>query len=78
MTTTLTLCAICKHRHPAPPGRWAEYTCEAYPHGIPDRFLSGEAAHTSRARRDGGIQFEPAEGVTQEALADILDLMGAR
>jgi hypothetical protein len=47
-----TLCTFCKYRHYRKP------TCDAYPGGIPQRFLSGQSHHLEPAEGDHGIQFE--------------------
>ncbi len=46
------LCGQCRHKH------MGKATCKAFPGGIPDLFLSGEAEHTKPYKNDDGIRFE--------------------
>jgi hypothetical protein len=46
------LCMQCRHIR----GDW---TCDAFPEGIPPAILRGDADHTKLIRGDHGIRFEP-------------------
>lgn len=37
-------------------------SCEAYPNGIPDKIMTGEADHTKPYKNDNGVRFEPIKG----------------
>lgn len=45
---------VCKHLKD-------QWTCEAFPDGIPDKILTWEWIHTKPYPRDHGIRFEPME-----------------
>lgn len=48
-------CATCKHIN-----EWnGEYTCKAFPNGIPDQILNGENKHTKPTKsQENKIVFE--------------------
>ncbi len=47
----IVLCLVCSHYYQT-------CTCKAFPDGIPDKILMGEADHTKPFPGDHGIQFE--------------------
>lgn len=49
-------CARCKHRHPG-----KDWTCEAFPDGIPRKVWLNELDHRKAVKGDHGIRFEPDE-----------------
>lgn len=49
----VSLCMTCVHTQKGP-------TCEAYPDGIPQPFLTGAEEHRSPHKDDQGIQYEKA------------------
>lgn len=51
-----SICFKCAHLRPLPPD--GQYTCNAYPLGIPDKFLGGLEDHIEPEPDDGGIQYE--------------------
>ena len=54
MTTTLApLCATCALL------QLPQYTCEAFPKGIPDAILNNEHDHRQPYEGDGGITYRP-------------------
>lgn len=60
------MCIYCKHRHDL------TVKCDAYPDGIPKEiFFTSEVDHRESYEGDNGIQFEPAEDVTEEDLTYI-------
>lgn len=67
----ITLCGLCKHLHDK--RHWRdEWTCDAFPAGIPERFIRGFANHTESVRGDGGIVFEPKSGVKAEGVQAVM------
>lgn len=61
MTTipAYTICLSCVHHHGVKPTQ----TCDAFPTGIPERYLSGEQEHTKPDPEDNGIQYELDESM---------------
>jgi hypothetical protein len=51
----MPICFGCKQFYPLS----EPLACTAFPEGIPDAILSGEADHTKPFPGDHGIQFEP-------------------
>lgn len=49
--TTLNLCTICKHRN-------LDWTCKAYPKGIPEEIFNNEVDHRKPYKGDNGITYE--------------------
>ena len=49
--TTNNLCMTCKFR-------LLDWSCEAYPDGIPEEIFNGEVDHKEPYKGDHGIQFE--------------------
>ena len=47
-------CLMCRHLA-------ADWTCSAFPDGIPGPILSGENDHREPFPGDNGIRFEPLE-----------------
>ncbi|MCI8594901.1 MAG: hypothetical protein HFF09_06560 [Oscillospiraceae bacterium] len=48
-------CAWCKHHI------GGTFTCKAFPDGIPEEVLAGEADHSKPYPGDHGIQYEPED-----------------
>ena len=57
-------CDYCKHR-------LSRTTCEAFPEGIPERFLEGKEIHNKPTGGDNGIQFEQGNSVWKKWRKDI-------
>ncbi len=53
---TLPLCVACQRLRPYRRGQWS---CLAFPDGIPDAFLNARADHREPGPGDRGIRFEP-------------------
>ncbi len=58
-------CIYCRHLDQDA----AEWVCKAYPNGIPQQILEGEANHVQPYPGDNGIQFEPIDEPQQSAEA---------
>ena len=54
MTLNIPMCFECKNK-------LTDYTCKAFPDGIPDKILFGKVDHTKPYNGDHGIQFEPVD-----------------
>lgn len=54
MATRYTSCIFCKHREEG-----NNFTCAAFPNGIPNAIIFGENKHFKPFPGDHGIQFEP-------------------
>ena len=48
----IPICVRCKHLHP-------DWTCDAFPDGIPREIKLDEVDHRKPIEGDHGIQFEP-------------------
>ena len=46
-------CAYCRHKH------LYKSKCKAFPDGIPNDLLTGQATHHEARKGDHGIRFEP-------------------
>jgi hypothetical protein len=57
--TTFNLCSTCKHRN-------LDWTCKAYPEGIPEEIFNGEIDHRKPYKGDNGIIYEMIEGLESE------------
>jgi hypothetical protein len=55
------LCAFCRYLRRDVPRN----TCDAYPEGIPVRFMSGQENHLVSAEGDHGIQFARADDLPE-------------
>lgn len=56
--TIISQCHNCIHFN------WdIEFTCMAFPNGIPDKIIYDEVSHTNPYRNDGGIRFEKDEEI---------------
>lgn len=59
------LCAACVHWWDADrrrrAGRVDRFCCDAYPNGIPARFIDGRDLHLGPVRGDGGMVWTPRE-----------------
>ena len=55
MTTIASQCMFCKHFQP-------DWTCAAFPKGIPETVVMNEADHRKPIDGDHGVQFEPIKG----------------
>jgi hypothetical protein len=60
------LCMQCRHIR-------EDWTCDAFPDGIPPAIFRGDADHTQLIRGDHGIHFEPRP--PEEPMPDFIDLM---
>ena len=64
-----SLCVFCSHLHDETEdqmfGDQEGYTCDAFPHGIPEEVFNGAVDHRQPYIGDNGIQFELAEGATR-------------
>ena len=58
MVTSNPICTYCKHYNIDDP---VNYSCKAYPDGIPKEIIHSEHDHTKPFKGDNGIQFEPIE-----------------
>lgn len=56
----LGICFMCRHK------RQGTTTCDAFPNGIPKKFLDGKAFHLEPERNDRGFQFAPRPPHTLE------------
>jgi len=61
------ICLGCAHLHR--PGDLPQYTCDAFPRGIPVEILKNQFNHTRPHPRDGGIRFEPVPYL-EDVIAD--------
>jgi len=59
------LCSTCSHLH------FDGETCDAFPYGIPDRYIHNGEEHRSNVPGDRGIAFEPWK--SQEDYRQFLD-----
>src|SRR3954468_19797796 len=55
------ICTFCKHLDRRPDRR---LSCAAFPGGIPAEVYENLMPHTRPLEGDGGIRFEPREGLT--------------
>lgn len=62
-------CVLCRRRT-------SVATCSAYPGGIPDAIRMNARDHREPQPGDGGLGFQPAEGVAPEALQRLADHFG--
>lgn len=54
------LCLWCRHSNIRPgETEYLDYTCTAFPEGIPDEILDNRFDHRRPLEGDHGIQFEP-------------------
>lgn len=53
---TASQCHFCKHLDVPPNG--PDWTCEAFPGGIPGEILSNERSHDTAYPGDGGVTWE--------------------
>lgn len=67
--TKTGLCSFCAHARPIEGG----LGCDAYPNGIPDEIHFGGLDHRQPLDGDGGITFEPEEGLTPVQLRAYMD-----
>lgn len=56
-TLKANICVMCIHMRGFAPGE--NITCEAFPAGIPNKYLSGDQDHITPDPNDNGIQFQP-------------------
>jgi len=69
-----SLCALCVHLgSPGYPRR-----CGAFPEGIPQDILHGDAMHFEPVTGDHGIQFQPADDEAAELAASMKARLEAR
>ena len=75
LTTTLPLCALCKHKHQdSLTFRNSFPTCDAFPNGIPEAVRKNRIDHRKALAGDNGIRFELAnEFETSRQLLDSFD-----
>jgi hypothetical protein len=55
-------CLDCKHLNTDPETGRSDFTCAAYPAGIPQDILLNERWHDRPQEGDHGTQFAPADG----------------
>lgn len=55
MQGDMPICVECKHYHEE---NNDFFSCDAFPHGIPDDILEGKEEHYDPFPGDNGIQFE--------------------
>lgn len=65
MSWNISLCDGCVHRI-------SDERCKAYPTGIPDKFIFGDAYHTKPEAGDHGLQFVAKDDVWKETAAQVL------
>ena len=65
MSVLISLCDGCKHRT-------SDERCEAFPSGIPDRFLVGPDLHTEPSDGDGGIVFKARDATWAAIARDVI------
>ncbi len=56
--TVVPICLKCAHLYRARGGK-SDWTCTAYPTGIPEEILVMKVDHRKPYRGDHGIRFEP-------------------
>ena len=61
MIESAPLCMFCKHYHRNDDAEG--FRCDAFPEGIPSKFIDGDQEHRSPEEGDHGIQFEIKHGV---------------
>lgn len=52
-----TQCVECRHYH----DNSENFSCKAFPNGIPEDILNGDFDHREEYPHDNGIRFEPME-----------------
>jgi hypothetical protein len=72
------ICWFCKHfnavRAKSEMPTWAEWSCQAYPEGIPFEITNGLIVHINPYLNDNGIQFEKRDEADKlEVIGLILD-----
>lgn len=73
MSITLpSLCQVCARRRKLGP---VEFTCDAYPRGIPREIhRDGTVDHRAAYPGDQGVTFELDEGISEEFVEYVLDI----
>ncbi len=59
--TAAPLCHTCVHRRTMRRGHVADWRCTAFPDGIPEAILNGEADHRQPFPNDRGIRYQMAD-----------------
>lgn len=54
----ISKCLSCTHLSETPTGDVGFTTCQAYPEGIPLKFIMGTDAHDQEEPGDGGLRYE--------------------
>lgn len=59
MTSIISQCVLCKHLRPG------EYSCKAFPTGIPENVLLNQTDHRRPVEGDKGVRWSPTSVDTQ-------------
>lgn len=65
MTTILSQCAVCRRLNSA------NYTCKAFPNGIPDNVALNQVDHRKPVDGDNGVRWSPVATDTEHPLGPI-------